>query len=144
MGVVSYLLEAHHLEDFIHVYILLGAMSNHRAGPAADWKATILVIESFQMVNEEIFSLLHHFSEEVTWWNGEVTFHVLDVLHVERKHFRLLNTLNTKVASIENSKTIFLKTEVAFFSIFIMYNGCDVHHVVLGTEILQNREFFNI
>ena len=36
MGVVSYLLEAHHLEDFIHVYILLGAMSNHRAGPAAD------------------------------------------------------------------------------------------------------------
>jgi len=95
------------------------------------------------MVNKQVLGLFHHFAEIRGRRDGEITFHVLDIIRRKGKHLCLLNALNAEVAPVEDSEAILLETEIAFFTTFVVNLSCHVDHNILGAEVLQDGESFH-
>ena len=75
------------------------------------------------MITQQIFCLSHYLLKESVSRDREITFHFVQIIHREENYFRFLNALHAKVASIILFKSIFLKANLAFGSIFIMNFG---------------------
>ena len=84
LGVVCHLLEAVHLEYFTHVLVFDRLLSIVGLGPTGDSKSLILVRQRLQVINEQVLGLLHHLAEEGSCSVREITFHMLQVVGVER------------------------------------------------------------